>query len=226
MARMYQGKIGYFSEEKGEIGREFFTVTIEEDGTRTLRCVCEMDLVSLIRDVTYTVDKDFRAIDCFVRVTDNHKFVGSGWFRFTDTMAEGEAYTAAEGRVSQKIETNGRVRLFGTHPIAVDIWKCAHAKATNPGIVQVVDSCMNCSSVLNGASGPLLARKHYDMVYQGPAKVTVPAGTFDCQHFDWRTGTGRTLNLYTTPGDFLPVRTVVPEGKRYYDLLEFREIHA
>jgi hypothetical protein len=85
---------------------------------------------------------------------------------------------------------------------------------------------MNCSAVLNGASGPLLARKRYDMVYVGPEAVTVPAGTFACEHFDWRTGTGKTLRLYTTPGDWLPVRTVVPEGRRHYDLLEFREVHG
>jgi hypothetical protein len=224
MARMYQGKIGYFSEEKGDIGREYFTVTVENDGTRTIRCVCEMDLVGLIRDVTYTIDVNYRAMDCFVRVTNERKFVGSGWFRFTDSFAEGEVFTAADGRVSQKLETQGRVPLFGTHPIAIDILKCAHVKAANPGVPQPIEGCMNSSAVLNGASGPLLAPKRYDLTYRGLEKITVPAGTFACEHFDWPTGNGRTLNLFTTRGDWLPVRTVVPEGKRYYNLVEFREI--
>ncbi len=224
MARHFQGRIDYMSEENGNVGREYFSVTVESDGTRTLRCVCEMDLVSLIRDVTYTVDKDFRARDCFVRVTNDHKFVGTGWFLFHDDHVEGEAFTAAEGRVSQRLETDGRVRLFGTHPIAVDIWKCIHVKAANPGQVQLLDNCVNSSAVLNGASGPLLGRKSYEMVYRGKEKVTVPAGTFDCEYFDWRTGTGRTLQLYTTPGDWLPIKTVVPEGKRWYELAAFSEV--
>ena len=62
------------------------------------------------------------------------------------------------------------------------------------------------------------------MVYRGKEKVTVPAGTFDCEYFDWRTGTGRTLQLYTTPGDWLPIKTVVPEGKRWYELAAFSEV--
>jgi hypothetical protein len=194
---MYEGKITYHSEEAGETGREYFNVSVENDGTRTLRSVCEMDQVNLIRDVTYTVDKDFRA--------------------------EGEAFSVAEGRVTQRLECNGRVRLFGTHPIVIDIWKCVHVKAENPGRLQVLDGCMNCPPVTNGASAPLLAYKRYDMYYQGRAKVTVPAGTFDCEHFDWKTGNGRTLQLYTAPGDWLPVRVVVPEGKRFYQLAELRE---
>lgn len=223
MARFFRGKVSYMSETTGEFGREFFTVSVEDDGTRTLRCVCEMDNVSLIRDVTYTVDKNFMPTDCYVRVSNEHKLVGSGWFRFTDNAAEGEAFTVAEGRVSQRLATPGRIKLFGTHPICIDIWKCVHAQATKPGEVQVVDNCMNSSAVTNGASGPLLGRKSYDMVYCGPEKITVPAGTFDCQHFDWRTGTGRTLQLYTATADYLPVKTVVPEGKRYYELVELEE---
>src|SRR5206468_816151 len=55
MARRYEGKVGYFGEGGVETGREFFSVTVETDGTRTLRSLCEMDQVNLIRDVTYTV---------------------------------------------------------------------------------------------------------------------------------------------------------------------------
>ena len=226
MARRYEGKVGYFGEGGVETGREFFTVTVHPDGTRTLRSLCEMDQVSLTRDVTYTVDKDFRSIDCFVRVINENKFVGSGWFQFNDTHAVGESFTAADGRISQKLPSNGRVRLFGTHPIVIDIWKCAHVKAADPGKLQVLDNCMNCSPVTNGASGPMLYYKQYNMYYQGKQKVTVPAGTFDCEFFHWDTGTGRTLHLYSNPGDWLPVRVVVPEGKRYYELLELREIRS
>ncbi|MDX2221742.1 MAG: hypothetical protein SFV21_03270 [Rhodospirillaceae bacterium] len=225
MARFYRGTINYISEAGGEFGREYFSVSVERDGTRTLRCVCEMDNVALVRDVTYTVDANFLPIDCYVRVSNDHKFVGSGWFRFTDTGVDGEVETVAEGRVTQHLPTPGRARLFGTHPICIDIWKCAHVQAARPGEVQLLDNCVNSSSVPNGASGPLLARKSYDMVYQGREQVTVKSGTFDCQYFHWRTGTGRTLQLYTATADYLPVKTVVPEGKRYYELVEFEELN-
>lgn len=224
MSRSFRGKLSYSSDETGEFGREFFSVTVYDDGTRTLRCQCEMDHVKLIRDVTCTVGPDFKPIDCFVRVVNQDKFVGSGWFRFTETYAEAEVYTAADGRTRQRHDTPGRVKLFGSHPIAIDIWKCAHTKMENPGALQRVDNCMSSSPVENGASGPLLFPKFYDMTYRGPEEVKVASGTYQCQHFAWSTGTGRTLELYTTPGDFLPVRTVVPERKRRYELVEFETL--
>jgi hypothetical protein len=224
MTRLYRGTISYAREDGGAFGREFFTVSVEPDGSRTLRCLCEMDDIALVRDVTYTVDQDFRAIDCFVRVSSENQFIGAGWFRFTNSFAEGQSYSAANGHVSQKLLANGRPRLFGTHPLSVDIWKCIHIDRSRPDEVQALTDCFNCSSAPNGASGPLLAPKSYDMVYQGAETVTVPAGEFACERYDWQTGTGRTLNLYTVPGDWLPVRTVVPEMGRYYDLVEFEYV--
>jgi hypothetical protein len=224
MSRAYRGKIDYVNDETGAFGREYFSVTVFDDGTRTLRCLCEMDHVNLVRDVTYTVNADFKPIDCFVRVVNQGKFVGSGWFRFTDSMAEAEVHTAADGRTRQRHDTPGRVNLFGSHPIAVDIWKCAHTKTDRPGQVQRVDNCMSSSPVENDASGPLLFPKFYDMIYHGPEKVTVASGTYDCERFAWATGTGRTLDLYTVPGDYLPVRTLVPERKRRYELVEFEKL--
>jgi hypothetical protein len=91
-------------------------------------------------------------------------------------------------------------------------------------VVQTVSNCISSSPVENGASGPLLFPKVYDMVYRGPETVQVASGSFDCQHFAWQTGTGRTLELFTVPGDFLPVRTIVPERKRRYELVEFERI--
>jgi hypothetical protein len=224
MARLYRGKIAYIHEETGEFGREFFSVTVHDDGTRTMRCVCEMDHVKLTRDVTYTVRADFKPLDCFVRVVNQDTFVGSGWFRFAENFAEAEVLTAADGRLRQRHETPARVNLFGSHPICIDIWKCTQVKAERPGDVQRLDNCLSSSPVENGASGPLLFPKFYDMTYRGREKVTVPSGSHDCEHFAWLTGTGRTLELYTVPGDWLPVRTVVPERKRRYDLVEFERI--
>lgn len=190
MARSYRGVISYARETGGEFGREFFTATVETDGTRTLRCLCEMDDIGLVRDVTYTVDAEFLAIDCFVRVTSENRFIGSGWFYFTDTYAEGETFSAANGRVSHRLPANGRPRLFGTHPISIDIWKCIHIDRSRPYEVQTLTDCFNCSPAPNGASSPLLTPKSYGMIYRSEEKASVPAGTFACQRYDWLTGTG------------------------------------
>jgi hypothetical protein len=49
--RSYKGKLLYLTDGQGEMGRETFHVTIQPDGTRTMRATCEMDDDRLISDV-------------------------------------------------------------------------------------------------------------------------------------------------------------------------------
>lgn len=220
MSRDYSGLIRYASDAEGDIGREIFSVSVHDDGTRTLRCQCWMDQVPLVRDVTYTVNERFEAVDAFVRVVAKGAFVGSGFFRFTDTFAEAEVVTAAEGRVSQRIETPGRVRLFGSHPISIDIWKCAHTPAEHPGEKQPLTNCFSSSLAPAGASGPMLNAKSYDIEFEGREEAQVPAGRFDALRYNWDTYTGRTLVMHTAGADWLPLSVRVPEVGRYYELVE------
>jgi len=54
--RSYRGRVDYIHDDIGERGREWFSVTVQPDGMRTLRSQCEMDDTRILRDVTYTVD--------------------------------------------------------------------------------------------------------------------------------------------------------------------------
>lgn len=223
MGRVYRGVLSY-RQDGAVIGRETFVTTVHADGSRTIRCLCEMDTFSLLRDVTYTINAAFEAVDCFVRVINENVFVGSGWFNFTEDYAEGESFTALEGRVTQRVRTPGRTKLFGSHPISMDILKCAHTPAERPGEVQPLINCFSSSLIPNGAGGPTLTAKTYDMTYVGPVKKTVRAGTFACLNYQWNTHTGRTLDMFTVPGDWLPVLTIVPERGREFELVEFEEL--
>ena len=40
--RNYKGKLLYLTDGQGEMGRESFNITIQPDGTRTMRANCEM----------------------------------------------------------------------------------------------------------------------------------------------------------------------------------------
>jgi hypothetical protein len=169
--------------------------------------------------VVYTVNARFEAVDCFVRVVGEGAFIGSGWFRFGEDFAEGEVVTAREGRISQRISTPGRVKLFGSHPISIDIWKCVHTLAERPGEIQPLTNCFSSSLAPNGASGPLLVDKRYDVIFEGHDSRTTPAGQFDCRRFNWNTYTGRTLVMHTAGKDALPVSVRVPETGRVYELV-------
>jgi len=217
--RVITGKIRY-AHGAAATGWEQFTITAASDGSRTLRCLCRMDDDGLTRDVVYTVDSGFRPIDCYIRLSVAEQFTGVGWFRFFDNVGEGEVLTATAGRMRQRLETAGRVNAFGSHPICSDIWKLAHLKPENVGQPQMLTNCMNSSSLANGGSGPLLARRDYTYIYRGAETVSVDAGTFECQRYDWPVKPGKTLCMWTTGEDFLPVRMTFPEEDKSYDLVE------
>jgi hypothetical protein len=224
MPRLISGEISYCENPAGlpqtQFGREIFSVSVQANGIRTLRVLCEFDNLGLTRDVTYTVGSDWRPLECYVRIAEEDRVLGSGWFRFTPTSAEGEAITLNEGRISQSIALDKPINAFGTHPICCDIWKLAHLKPVQTDDLQIVDNCFNSSPLSAGNSGPIMAPRTYDYWYRGEETVTVASGTYDCHKFEWPVRDGKTLIMWTTLEDYLPVRMTYPEGERIYDLVE------
>lgn len=181
--RTIRGRIAYVHARDGETGREWFTVTVGPDGQRTVRALCEMDDDGVLRDVTYTVDRDWRPQDAYVRLTVRDAFQGAAWFRFADRLIECEAWTAGEGRVRQLREVAHRPPVFAPHPLACDGWQTAAFDHTRPDRVQVLTGCANSSPLPNGASGPMIGLIDKRLEYVGEGRITVPAGTFDTRHY-------------------------------------------
>ncbi|MBM3504410.1 MAG: DUF3108 domain-containing protein [Alphaproteobacteria bacterium] len=180
--RGYRGKIRYQGDAPvGERGREWFTVTVHGDGTRTLRSMCEMDDSQILRDVTYTMDRDWRPLDSFVRISVKDRFFGGAWFRFGAREVECEGFTAGEGRFSQRVAVDDWPRSFGPHPVVCDIWHLGAWNWKGPK-AQEWPAIMS-SPLPNGGSGPMIGRSMIRAEYQGEETVTVPAGTFRCKHF-------------------------------------------
>jgi len=98
--RSYRGRIDYVRDGSGVSGREFFSVTVQPNGKRTLRAQCEMDDIALLRDVVQTVDKAWMPQESFLRLTQKDRFMGSGWSRFDARGVDCEAFTQNEGRLS------------------------------------------------------------------------------------------------------------------------------
>jgi hypothetical protein len=159
-------------------------INVHADGKRTCIAHCEIDdRPSVMRDITYSLDEQWYPTDCFVRLTVDDKFMGTGWFRFGDDYAECETYTAPDGRVSQRMATNGRLKTFQNHAIACDSW---HLRLFNlnkgPG-VQAIDEMLLSSPDHRGATGPMLFRIGMGIEYVGEEAIEVEAGRFDALHF-------------------------------------------
>ncbi len=225
--RHYSGKILYIGDEEGERGREWFDVSVEADGNRTLRAKCEIDgsavhNFSVLRDVTFTLDRDWRPLDAFVRIIVNGEFKGCSWFRFGDRQAECEGFTATEGRISQKVSTDGWPRSFGSHPVVCDIWHLGGWDWSS-GERSQRWPCLMSSPLSSGASGPMIFRYPLEAEYLGEERQTVPAGTFDTKHFVFPTHGNEDWDpeyLWFTGEDLILVKIRWDHLRTTYELVE------
>ncbi|MSO66113.1 MAG: hypothetical protein EXQ85_10055 [Alphaproteobacteria bacterium] len=181
------GRIQYLSEKPDrmgkERGREVFTLTHHDDGSRTLTAHAEIDdAPSVLRDVSMTVDKNWYPMDSSVRLTVGGAFTGSGWFRFAPDLAECETFTRAEGRLTQHTALAAPLRAFGNHAIASDGWLMNCYDLTRGAGAQTIRAIIS-SPDHRGATGPMIFQLSIGLEFVGRETVAVKAGTFDALHF-------------------------------------------
>lgn len=187
--RTVRGTIRYTSKKPERLdeerGREYFTINVHGDGKRTCIAHCEIDdRPSVMRDITYSLDEDWYPMDCFVRLAVNDRFTGSGWFRFGPDFAECETYTSLDGRVTQRMATQGRLKTFQNHAIVCDAWHMRLFDLNKAGEgVQSIDEMLLSSPDHRGATGPMLFRIGFGVEYIGEEAIEVEAGKFDSLHF-------------------------------------------
>lgn len=233
--RSIRGTISYTSkkpEREGQVrGREYFHVDVHSDGKRTITAHCEIDdRPSVMRDITYSIDEDWYPMDCFVRLSVNDKFMGSGWFRFGDDSAECETNSLLDGRVSQRMATNGRLKTFQNHAIACDSWHMRLFDLSRPSTeVQSIDEMLLSSPDHRGATGPMLFRIGFGVEYVGEESIEVGAGKFDALHFRFVSSPGLPeahppYDIWcTNDGDFTFLRgDIGGYMQTYYELVELK----
>lgn len=219
--RSYRGQMVYRTNGIGEMGREFFSVSVYADGSRTLHAQCEMDDDQLLRDVTLSLDPQWRPTDGFIRLSVDERFVGSGWFRFSDRLAESESVTARDGRVSQRFDLDEPAACFGTHALHGDAWTVGRLQR-HQGPVETFNFVTFASSTLpNGGSGPALipvAGGSARVVDHGREVIEGPAGRFDTRHIRIEVPGVDCFDVWAGGEDCLPVRLTSDVLNQTYEL--------
>jgi hypothetical protein len=214
--RSYQGVLKYSRGSRNN-GRETFSVTIQPNGLRTMRAQCEIDDAELMRDVTVTLDADWRPVTAFIQLTIAGHYVGSTWYRFSAEEAVAEGYTRGEGRVSQRFALSEPIDAFGTHPIHGDAWNLVRLRRN--GGRTITSPRFTSSAQQNGASGPTLLRlpeNHVAYTMVGRESITVPAGTFECEHFNMTVVPRNKVNQVWAFGeDCIPALMITSDDRRY-----------
>jgi hypothetical protein len=204
--RTIRGTIRYTSKKPErmdeERGREYFTLTQQADGVDVMLAHCEIDdEPKVIRDVALAMrHEDASPLDCSVRLTVGGEFEGSGWMRFADGYAECESSNRRDGRLSQRIETTGRIKWLQAHPILGDaLLMRLYDLEQGPG-TQYFEDLFLTSPDHRGATGPQFFVTSFALVYVGEEDVTVAAGEFRARHFQL-TGTEGNLPEAHPPYD-------------------------
>lgn len=186
--RTIRGTVRYTSKKPErmdqERGREYFSITHQPDEVMVMHAHCEIDdAPCVIRDVVLSMNKDASPIDCHVRLSVGDKFEGTGWMRFSDSMAELETYNARDGRITQKLELNQPCKWLQSHPIVGDaLLMKLYDLSKGPGKQRFNDLLLT-SPDHRGATGPQYFKMGFSLVYVGDEEVTVEAGTFQARHF-------------------------------------------
>ncbi len=188
VTRSVTGTIRYTSNQEqrrgAERGREYFRIDVHSDGSRTIAAHGEIDdAPAVVRDVSLRLGPDRWPEECFVRIAVGGELRGSGWFRFTDDQAECQAFTSAEGRVSQFMALERRPAAFGNHAMINDAFLLAlYDLSKGPGI-QVTKRLLLSSPDHRGATGPMLFAVDLALEYVGEEQLSVAAGDFAALHF-------------------------------------------
>lgn len=237
--RTIRGTIRYTSNKPERLGqergREYFIITDQADGARTVHAHCEIDdPPNVVRDVLMSLDAAGQPLDATVRLTVGDRFEGVGSMRFTAVAAECETVSRRDGRISQRLALKAPLRCLGAHPICGDALALRlYDFRRGPGR-EFYPDVMLTSPDHRGATGPLLFPMGFGLEYVGPESVTVAAGRFAALHFRYVDTAGQLLEEHppydvwcTADGDYLFLKGAVGGYMQtYYELTELADSRA
>ncbi len=196
---------------------ERFQITLNPDGSRTLRALTVSPGGSLVRDVNAHVTADWRSVSGSSRV-------------FLDGVLQGVVAKFADASVIRSVVASGSkfdVREFpaparfslGFHPIADESWKMALLEPNTDGRQPLVTH--TCSPRWNGKTIEHGATVHSEVEYLGEDDAPVGGHPARCRAYLWHTPFDRVLKIWAHGPHFIFARLEVvkaPNAGTVYEL--------
>lgn len=180
--RYEHGRLTYRRKSTGvERGREDWWLTHNRDGSRTMRTLSTTDDSRFVRDVTYTLGRDGRPTDTFIRLQVAEQFIGAGYFRLAGDQMFVIADGLETGHVTQTVKVPTDLFSITTHAVMLDGWIWFNYDRSKLG--EQTRTFYNTSTKWNGTDGPLGRMETYRIRFIGDEEITVPAGKFPAKHF-------------------------------------------
>jgi len=181
---------------------EWFTISVNPDASRTLRVVTVSPDASLVRDSSQVHDASWAPLEGYLRLIRDGELFGS-LVRKVEGGTVRSYYFDGEGRVTQGERDVLEGMTFGFHSVAANPWKFAqHTGAPGPQPLPVLTH----SLTWNGGTVGLGEVSSTELELVGKETITVPAGTFECDHYVWSTEVDGVIEVWTTGEERIYVR--------------------
>ncbi len=196
IVRTVTGELDCRTLDKGEpCGREHWTLTVQADGSRILRAFYDGGRDAQQINTVYRSDAAFHFLEAFSNVYSKGQLIGSGFY-------------VADGNTLQVVTRDGTgfhteqlplPEPFSVllHPPSLDGWHFGLYDRAKGGPQPV-------STFVFGAvdGGPRLAAFPIALEFVARERITVPAGTFDTDHYRF----GRNTDVWIMGADHIMVR--------------------
>ena len=159
-------------------GEDRWTMTVHSDGTRTIRSFLDQSTYGTQINMLLHADAEtFKPINAFANVYSGGGFLGSGLY----AMDDGKLKVTVTSPIEHFVETVDVPDTFTLllHPISADGWHYGAGYDLTKGGVQMHNLCTL------GAAGRSVHCAVYPIALEfvGIETLTVPAGTFDTEHY-------------------------------------------
>jgi hypothetical protein len=220
---LFTGRIDLTEPDGVRSDYERFMLTINPDGSRTLRTVTRSPKGDLLRDVNQMVAADWRPIEVVGRLFFKNEFHGTVLRRVIDQQLHSYVWLPGEPMDHAVLEAPPRMTL-GFHPIFHDAWKMSYLDLGSREYQDILTHTV--SNTWNGRSLGHGQKIRGKVRYEGSETIVVPAGTFACERFTWQTSFEKELHVWRHGPHHVFVRLVVATGDKsgsVYELATLEE---
>ncbi|MBM3514644.1 MAG: hypothetical protein FJX59_13165 [Alphaproteobacteria bacterium] len=202
---------------------ERFILTINPDGSRTLRTVTRSPKGDLLRDVNQMVAPDWRPVEVVGRLFFKNEFQGTVMRRIIGDKIHSYVWTPGVEMDYQVFDAPPKMTL-GFHPIFHDAWKMSFLDLSHHEYQDILTHTV--SNTWNGRSLGHGMKIKAQVKFDGRETVNVGAGSFACERFIWQTSFGKELHVWRHGPHHMFVKIVVAKGDKegsVYELASLEE---
>ncbi|MCC7258345.1 MAG: hypothetical protein IT486_08230 [Gammaproteobacteria bacterium] len=188
-------------------GQEQWSLTVQADGTRTMRTLLDAGRDAQQINTLYRTDASFRFLEAFAHSYDEGRLLGSGYYVADGASLQVTTRGPAGFRTEQlPLPPKYSVLL---HPPSLEGWHYGQYDAVAAGAQAV-------PVFIAGAVGDGLRVAAYPIVLEFVARerITVPAGTFDTEHFHF----GKDAEVWLAGPDRIVIRHEYRKADTRYEL--------